>query len=202
MRPPFARFRFIAAAVLFLSVACASAQPQPQQQPPRHFGAYGTVELGGSGTFTAVQPVVAGNTGTWVYDLSFMPYAGYFLAEGFELGINPAGVSVTTIGDTSTVRLRILLAPSYNFHTPTMITPFVEGLAGFTSSSLIRGGSTTSVSGFTFGGRLGIKTAVTARGLLTIGVQYLRITLNASGAPSRSGSNELAIAAGYSVWLN
>ncbi|HTR99180.1 MAG TPA: hypothetical protein VML00_05465 [Bacteroidota bacterium] len=200
MRPPFTRFLFPEAVVLFLWVAAASAQPQPQVH--RRFGAAGTVELGGSGTFTAVQPVVAGNTGTWVYDLAFMPYAGYFLAEGFELGINPAGVSVTTIGDTSTVRLRILVAPSYNFHTPTMITPFVEGLAGFTSSSLIRGGSTTSVAGFTFGGRLGIKTAVTERGLLTIGVQYLRITLNASGAPSRSGSNELAIAAGYTVWLN
>jgi len=32
-------------------------------------------------------------------------------------------------------------------------------------------------------------------------VQFLRITLNASGAGSRSGSNELAIAAGYTVWL-
>jgi len=191
----------VAPLIILLALSAGAAGASAQQQPHKRFGAPGTVELGGSGTFTAVQPVAGGNTGSWVYDLSFMPYAGYFLAEGFELGINPAGVSVTTVGDTSTVRLRVLLAPSYNFHTPTMITPFVEGLAGLTTSSLIHGGSTTSVSGFTFGGRLGIKTAVTERGLLTIGVQYLRITLNASGAASRSGSNELAIAAGYTVWL-
>ena len=186
---------------LFALLVCAAAAAQPQPQPHRRFGAPGTVELGGSAAFTAAQPVTGGNTGTWVYDLSFMPYAGYFLAEGFELGINPAGVSVTTVGDTSTVRLRILLAPSYNFHTPTMVTPFVEGLAGLTSSSLVHSGSTTSVSGFTFGGRVGIKTAVTDRGMLTIGVQYLRITLNATGAGGRSGSNELAVAAGYTIWL-
>jgi len=181
-------------------VVCA-AGVSAQGQPRKRFGTTGIVELGGSGAFTATQPVAGGNTGSWVYDLSFMPYAGYFVADGFELGINPAGVSVTTVGDTSTVRLRILLAPSYNFHTPTMITPFVEGLAGLTSSSLMHGGSSTSVAGFTFGGRVGIKSAVTERGMLTIGVQYLRITLNAKGAGSRSGSNELAIAAGYTVWL-
>ncbi|HUI09694.1 MAG TPA: hypothetical protein VL221_05150 [Bacteroidota bacterium] len=187
--------------VLILAVLLCAASASAQAPPRKRFASPGTVELGGSAAFTAVQPVAGGNTGSWVYDLSFMPYAGYFVMEGFELGINPAGVSVTTSGDTSTVRLRFLVAPSYNFHTPTMVTPFVEGLAGFTSSSLIRSGSTTSVSGFTFGGRFGIKAAVTERGLLTIGVQYLRVTLNAPGAGSRSGSNELAVAAGWSVWL-
>jgi len=197
MRPRILVSPPVIAAFLLLSAAGAWAQA-PQH---KRFGTSGTVELGGSASFTAEQPVAEGTTGSWVYDLSFMPYAGYFVADGLELGINPAGVSVTTVGDTSTVRLRILFAPSYNFRTPTMITPFLEGLAGFTSSSIIHKGSTASVSGFTFGGRVGIKTAVTDRGMLTIGVQYLRITLNAQGAGSRSGSNELAIAAGYTVWL-
>ena len=172
-----------------------------QQQPRKRFGSPGTVELGGSTTFTASQPVLAGKTANWVYDFSLRPYVGYFVIEGFELGINPAGVNVNSTGDTTAVQLRILFAPAYNFHTATMVTPFVEGLAGITSASLIRSGSTTSISGFTFGGRVGIKAALIERGMLTIGIQFLRITLNPSGAGSRNGSNELSVSAGWTVWL-
>jgi hypothetical protein len=172
-----------------------------QQQPRKRFGSPGTVELGGSMTFTASQPVLGGTTGNWVYDFSLLPYAGYFVLEGLELGINPAGVNVTSSGDTTAVQLRILFAPAYNFRTGTIITPFVEGLAGLTSASLIHSGSTTSVSGFTFGGRAGIKAALIERGMLNIGIQFLRITLNPSGAGSRFGSNELSVSAGWTVWL-
>ena len=99
------------------------------------------------------------------------------------------------------MQLRILFAPSYNFHTATMVTPFVEGLAGLTSASLIHSGSTTSISGFTFGGRDGIKAALFEKGMLNIGIQFLRITLNPSGAGSRNGSNELSVSAGWTLWL-
>jgi hypothetical protein len=152
-------------------------------------------------TFTASQDVVAGTTGKWAYDFSLLPYAGYFIIEGLEIGINPAGVNVRSSGDTTAVQLRILLAPAYNFHTGTMLTPFVEGLAGFTSASLIRPGSTASLSGFTFGGRAGIKAALIERGMLNIGIQFLRITLNPSGAGSRNGSNELSLSAGWTIWF-
>jgi len=189
-------------AVLMLSAGIgASGASAQQQQPRKRFGSPGTVELGGSTTFTATQSVDAGKTGSWVYDFSFLPYAGYFVLEGFELGINPAGVNVSSSGDTTTVQLRILFAPSYNFRTATIVTPFIEGLAGFTSASLIHGGSTASNSGFTFGGRAGIKAALAERGLLNIGIQFLRITLNPPGATSRNGSNELSVSAGWTVWL-
>jgi len=102
-------------------------------------------------TFATTQPVAGGATGAWVYDFTMLPYAGYFVIEGLELGLNPAGVNVHTAGDTTTVQMRILFAPAYNFHTPTMVTPFIEGLAGLTSSSLMHSGSTKSSSGFTFG---------------------------------------------------
>jgi len=172
-----------------------------QQQPRKHFGSPGTIELGGSTTFTASQTVLAGATGKWMYDFSILPYAGYFVIEGLEVGVNPAGVNVRSSGDTTAVQLRILFAPAYNFQTGTMVTPFVEGLAGITSASLIRPGSTTSVSGFTFGGRAGIKAALVERGMLNIGVQFLRITLNPSGGGSRNGSNELSVSAGWTIWL-
>ncbi len=189
------------AALMLMAGISASGTFAQQQQPRKHFGAPGTLELGGSMTFTASQPVIAGTTGGWVYDLSLLPYAGYFVIEGLELGINPAGVNVRSSGDTTAVQLRILFAPAYNFHTSTMVTPFVEGLAGITSASLIRSGSTTSVSGFTFGGRAGIKAALIERGMLNIGIQFLRITLNPSGAVSRNGSNELSVSAGWTIWL-
>ena len=189
------------AALMFITGISASGAHAQQQQPRKRFGAPGTLELGGSITFAASQPVLAGTAGSWVYDLSLLPYAGYFVVEGLEMGINPAGVNVHSSGDTTAVQLRILLAPSYNFHTGSMVTPFVEGLAGITSASLIRPGSTTSVSGFTFGGRVGIKAALIERGMLDIGIQFLRITLNPSGAASRNGSNELSVSAGWTVWL-
>lgn len=190
----------LAALMLMAGVSASGAFGQ-QQQPRKRFGDPGTLELGGSMTFTASQPVLAGTTGSWVYDFSLLPYAGYFVIEGLELGINPAGVNVRSSGDTTAVQIRIFFAPAYNFHTATIVTPFVEGLAGITSASLIRPGSTTSVSGFTFGGRAGIKAALTERGMLNIGIQFLRITLNPSGAGSRNGSNELSVSAGWTVWL-
>jgi hypothetical protein len=186
--------------MLMAGVTASGAFAQAQQ-PRKHFGDPGTLELGGSMTFTASQPVLAGTAGSWVYDFSLLPYAGYFVIEGLELGVNPAGVNVQSSGDTTAVQLRILFAPAYNFRTGTMVTPFVEGLAGVTSASLIRPGLTTSISGFTFGGRAGIKTALSERGMLTIGIQFLRITLNPSGAASRNGSNELSVSAGWTIWL-
>jgi len=82
-----------------------------------------------------------------------------------------------------------------------MVTPFVEGLAGLSTHSLSISGKTNTISGFTWGGRVGIKSAVTDKGLLVIGVQYLQITLNPSGSTSRNGFNEFSIDAGWTVWL-
>jgi len=191
----------LAALMLGAGIIVPGASAQQQTQPRKRFGSPGTVELGGNMTFTASQGVAGGKNGTWDYDFSMLPYAGYFVIEGLELGINPAGVAVHRSGDTTTVQLRILFAPSYNFHTATIVTPFVEGLAGFTSASLIQTGSTRSNTGFTFGGRAGIKVALIERGMLNIGVQYLMITLNPPGATTRNGSNEFAVSAGWTVWL-
>ena len=190
----------LAALTLAAWVGVAGAFAQ-QQQTRRRFGSPGTVELGGSMTFAASQGVAGGKAGSWVYDFSMLPYAGYFVIDGLELGVNPAGLDVRSSGDTTAVQLRVLFAPAWNFHTGTMVTPFLEGLAGITSASLVHSGSTTTLSGFTFGGRAGVKTAIIDWGMLTIGVQFLRITLNPKGAGSRSGSNELSVSAGWTVWL-
>lgn len=182
--------------------SAAFAQAQAPTQPRKYFTMHGTVELGGSVTFAATQGVVQGTTRDWVYELSALPYVGYFILDGLELGINPAGLTLNKgTGDSTAVQLRLLFAPSYNFHTSTIVTPFVEGLAGLTTHSLSVSGRTNTISGFTWGGRVGIKSALTEKGLLLIGIQYLQITLNPSGGTARNGFNEFSISAGWTVWL-
>ncbi|MEW6510680.1 MAG: hypothetical protein AB1428_06930 [Bacteroidota bacterium] len=172
------------------------------QEQRRHFTSRGSVELGGSISFQATQPVANDRTSDVIYDLTVLPYVGYFILDGFELGVNPAGLVLTSAGSTTITSLRILAAPSYNFRTSTIATPFVEGLAGLTTmTTSVSGGGTSTASGFTWGGRAGVKVGVVERGLLNLGIQYLRITVNPSGAPGRNGSNDFSVTAGWTVWL-
>jgi hypothetical protein len=186
-------------AILLVCSALAAGQEQRH-----HFTSRGTVELGGSATYQSVWGVVSGTTSNSpAFIFSAMPFVGYFVIDGLELGLNPAGIVVSGGTGRSTVtQLRALFAPSYNFRTSTVSTPFVEGLAGVTTQTTdATAGGTTTLAGFTWGGRAGIKVALTERGLLNIGVQYLQVTLNPSGASSRNGYNELSVTAGWTVWL-
>ncbi|MGB5875330.1 MAG: hypothetical protein WBG80_01345 [Bacteroidota bacterium] len=182
--------------------APAGAQVKSSPKPRDGFASAGIWELGGSATFSRNTPVVGGNTGDAVYKLSAIPYVGYFLMDGLELGVNPLGVALTSGGDTTTTELRFLFAPSYNFDLGGRAYPFVEGLAGYTAAITdYPGGGRSTRSGFSWGGRLGVKFPVTARGLLNVGVQYLVITLDPKGESSRNGVDELSISLGFAVWL-
>jgi hypothetical protein len=175
-----------------------------QEQLKRHLTSRGNVELGGSATYQSVWSVVNDNTSNSpAFIFSAMPYVGYFLLDGVELGLNPAGIVVSGGTGRSTVtQLRILFAPAYNFRTSTVSTPFVEGLAGVTTqTTAATAGGTATLAGFTWGGRAGVKVALTEHGLLNLGVQYLQVTLNPDGATTRNGYNELSVTAGWTVWL-
>ena len=50
-------------------------------------------------------------------------------------------------------------------------------------------------------GASGVKFWVVEQGLLTVGVQYLAVTLDPSNAKNRYGSNDIAAAVGFSVWF-
>jgi len=154
------------------------------------------------------QPVTAGKTSDATVSFSFMPYGGYFIIDGFELGVNPLGVTIenrpatSTSPATTTTQLSMFFAPSYNFKVKAGLYPFVEGLAGYTADiSSPSEGTSVTIGGFSWGGRVGIKLPVVERGLLVIGAQYLAITMNAKGQADRSGSNELSVNAGFSIWL-
>ena len=167
-----------------------------RSQEARQFATKGVTEFGGSVSFSSVTHVRSGTSGQTTTVLSIAPFIGYFLLDGFELGVNPLGItSYSSEGVATATAIRIFLAPSYNFRTQSTSHPFVEALLGYTAQS-----NGDGEKGFSWGGRAGLKINVGETGLLNVGVQYLLITLNRSGATERSGYNELSIAAGFTLW--
>jgi hypothetical protein len=198
----------LAAAVM----VCASATGQdakpaevrsPEMRPPekRRFALAGVWEVGGSATFQRSVPVVNGVEGDAVYTLSALPYVGWFVMDGLELGANPLGVSMTRTNESTVVDLRFLFAPSWNFRMKGEWYPFIEGLVGYTARLTSSDEGDTTDDGITWGGRVGVKFWVVEQGLLTVGVQYLAVTLDPSSAKNRYGSNDIAAAVGFSVWF-
>lgn len=193
-------------------VVCAAASGQdakPQDVQPsdsrpaekKRFANAGVWELGGSATFQRSVPVVNGVEGDAVYTLSAFPYVGWFLMDGLELGANPLGVSMTRTVESTVVDLRFLFAPSWNFRMRGEWYPFVEGLVGYTARLTSSDEGDTTDAGLAWGGRVGVKFWVVEQGLLTVGVQYLAVTLDPSNAKNRYGSNDIAAAVGFSVWF-
>ena len=189
------------AGIILVMAATIVALQARSQEPARHFAAKGIVELGGSVAFQTTRQVVQGSTGDPAYLLSAVPYAGYFVADGLELGLDPLGIAWSKSGGNTVTDLRILAAPSYNFRTRTVAYPFLEGLAGFTLRSSSANGTTTTASGFSWGGRAGVKMALAERALLTMGGQYLAVTLNPSGVSGRNGEDEFSLFVGWTVWF-
>ncbi len=165
-------------------------------QDERTFALKGTSELGGSISLQNEVPVSNGKSGSAVTYFHFAPFIGIFVADGFEIGVNPFEISTASYSGSSATQFLVLLAPSYNFRTKGIAYPFVEALIGYASQS-----GNSSRSGFSWGGRGGVKLAVTDRGLLNFGIQYLEVTLNSSGATTRSGYNNVMISAGFTIWI-
>ena len=167
-------------------------------QESSRFATKGTTELGGNISFLSSTPVYDGNTGTATTMFSLSPFIGYFVSDGFEIGMDPLGISlIGSSGQNTLTQITILAAPSYNFKTRGNGYPFIEGLFGYTSLSY----GSSSNSGFSWGGRGGVKFAVTDKGLLNLAMQYMQIALTPSGVSNRSGSNQLSISAGFTIWL-
>lgn len=166
-------------------------------QEVKKFATKGTTELGGNISFQSQTPVSNGNTGEAMTVFTVAPYIGYFVTDGFELGVNPFGITSLSSGGSSVTQVMIMAAPSYNFKTQGNAYPFIEALFGYTSIS----SGSSSASGFSWGGRAGAKITVTDKGLFNLGIQYLQVTTNPDGATSRYGSNQLAVSAGFTIWI-
>jgi len=192
----FSRILFVALFIFLLS----SSEPLKAQNAG-NFAKKGVIELGGSISYQNITSVYNGSSGSSTGIFMFQPYFGYFPVDGFEIGINPLGITVLS----NITVYNIFLAPSYNFKETGILFPFIEGQIGYTAQDY----SGSSLSGLSWGLRAGFKIAVTSKGLLNIGIQYQQITLDPSNTNTyygssngRNGTNELSIAAGFSVWLN
>jgi hypothetical protein len=161
------------------------------------FATKGTTEAGGSISFMSMSPVYNDQTSNASTTFACAPFVGYFVSDGFEIGVNPLGITVFSgPSGSSLTMINIFLAPSYNFKTEGNAYPFIEALLGYTSQS-----NGTTYSGFSWGGRGGVKIAVTGHALLNLGVEYLQVTLNPSGASKRNGYNQLLVSADFTVWF-
>ncbi len=169
-------------------------------QAGEKFGMKKQIEVGGSIAFSSTTPVQAGQTGDATTDFAIEPYVGYFIIDGFELGLIPMiDIQSPPGGGSSTTLMNIFLAPAWTFQLQnSMVTPFIEALVGFTSQS--SGGN--SASGFSWGGRAGAKFMVTGNGLLNFDVRYLMLTANPSGSSERNGQNLLQVGLGFTVFFN
>lgn len=169
-------------------------------QDVKTFATKGAVELGGNIAFESETFVSPGFTDNSVTAISLAPFVGYFVDDGFEIGVNPLGISYSSYSGSSTTQVMIFVAPSYNFKTSSIAYPFIEALLGYTAQSESGSYSATS-KGFSWGGRGGVKLAVAGNCLLNLGLQYLQITENPSGATSRTGYDRFSISAGFTVWF-
>jgi hypothetical protein len=118
------------------------------------FARTGVIEAGGDISFSSTKTVIDGESvGNSVNVFTFSPYFGYFITDGFELGVKPTISSISSGGGTSTA-VYFFAAPAYNFLTESSVYPYLEGLLGYASHS---NGTTRSGLSFGLGGGLKIR---------------------------------------------
>ncbi len=191
-------FSYIVLAVLVFSFAAGA-------QTSHTFAKKGIWETGGSIGFSSTTDVTNGESADDSQtDFTLEPYIGYFITDGFELGLIPI-FSSSSLGDYSNSTFGIFLAPAYNFMTGSNIIPFIEGRIGYNTSSDDQNVAgeiiTVDRSGLSYGARGGIKVELGGNSLLNVGLQYMMITLDPENADERNGYDQFALTAGWTVFF-
>lgn len=194
--------RFLLLSVLLTGSALASER----------FGLRGHVELGGSIDFTNIS-FSDSSKSTGIFSIS--PYVGFFAINQLEIGLKPIVTIVSPPSGNSTTDLAIFLAPSWNISSRnSVVTPFVEGLIGFSSADVTVvtvnqnpppgvpaiSVSSETVSGLAYGGRGGIKVQISDYGLLNFGLQYISLDRKTSKAASSMRENRFSVSLGFSLF--
>ncbi len=189
MKKVFALFTIILM-VLFLASCTANAQYAKQ----------GTVELGGTASYSSTTQVVNGTSASESTTLfQFMPYVSYFFVDNFSVGFAPSiNILNPAFSANDTKFYGIFAVPGYSFNTNSNVFPYIEGLLGYTSVDF----GTGSNSGLSYGGKGGIKLMVGQNGAASFGVSYMVIDISPSGSTGRTGFNNFAFSVGYSVFIN
>ena len=190
------KLKLVWSVLIGLGLSCSVISMSVAQESKR-FALKGSTELGGSISYMSTTSVSNGTAADHALNIiALQPFVGYFVADGFEISVNPLGIESISYNGNSTTQIMVFIAPSYNFKTEGITYPFLEALVGYTSQS---NGSTNS--GISWGLRGGVKLALTDKGLLNLGVQYLQVSMNPSGASTRSGYNQFLVSTGFSIWL-
>lgn len=192
-------FVLLTALFLFLTATCSLYA---------QFGSKGVTEMGGAISYSSSTAVANGEAADESTSLlNFMPYVNYFITNNFSLGISP-GINIVKLAgsDDSITNLMLFAVPGYTFSSNGNVFPFVEAWIGYTAvtsnADPLGSGEKLDLSGISYGGKGGIKLLVGKSGLLNIGVSYTMYTMNPKGADKRNGYNSLALAMGFSVFIN
>jgi hypothetical protein len=155
-------------------------------------------EIGGTISFTSITPVNDGETGKATSIFRLAPYVGYFVIEGYEMGLL---LDFTTIGygGSSSTDYSVYFVPSYNFKTNSIAYPYIQGQIGYTGFS--SGSGSSDASGLAWGIEGGVKLNFVGSGLMKLGINYNQRTLNASSSTSRNGFNTVSVVLGLGIFL-
>lgn len=177
---------------LFLVSAC-NVQAQ--------FATKKVIELGGAISYSSTTAVSEGTSASESTSIfQFMPYANYYIMNGFSLGLSPGINIVKFAGSSESItNYSIFFVPGYTFSTKSNVFPYIEGMVGYTSLSQ---DTTLDLSGISFGAKGGVKLVVGKSGVVSIGFSYILFNLSPKDADKRSGYNNLAFSLGYSIFFN
>lgn len=158
-------------------------------------------ELGGTISFTSMTPVSSGNTGDATSIFRLAPSVGYFVVDGYELGLMIDFTSYSYGGSSSYHDYSLYFAPAYNFRTNSIAYPYVQGQIGYTGLSNGYSSSSKDLTGLAWGIEGGVKINFVGNGLVKAGINYNQRTLNPEGATSRYGYNTVSIIIGVGIFL-
>ena len=168
----------------------------------QNFATKGAIELGGSIGFSSTTFVEDGESGDEALSsFTFQPYVGYFLVNGFELGLIPSFTSQSQ-GDASISSYGVYLAPAWNFDLKSNLFPFIEGRIGYSSSNYDYGEIDATLSGLSWGLRGGLKAQVGNSALVNFALYYDQLTMNPEDwEGDRNGENVFGVNAGFTIFL-
>ncbi|MFH1198065.1 MAG: opacity family porin [bacterium] len=162
----------------------------------------GALEIGGNVFFTMTTTVSNGESAeNSTITFGAEPYIGYFITNGFEIGLLPTFINSSYDEDSETV-LGIFLAPAYVFDLKSKVFPFIEARVGYNSVTFDDGNNSSTSSGISFGGRAGVKVVLGKNALLNLAASYMMITTNPEDwEGDRCGQDIIAIGAGFTIFL-
>ena len=186
--------------VLSLLVLLVLTVSDVTSQTKQNYAKKETWEVGGSFSYSNVTSVYNGKTDDHAMTtVKFAPYGGYFVTDGFELGLIPS-VEYLSYGDDNMTTFAIYAAPAYNFYTGSIAYPYLQGAIGYNSIS--GSGGMLTRSGLAWDIEGGVKLNITGNTLLKLGLDYNQKTLNTSSSTGdRSGTNAFNFVVGFNVFF-